>query len=221
MMDGLHPAAERLEAFAEGTLFDGERAVLESHLLGCPGCQGQVEEWRALFAALSGLPQFEPRAGFADRVMAGVSIRTAGAQWWQRWAAMAADTAARLLPKTSFGWALTTAILALPVLLGGGTAAWYFQNTSLTPDGVWALASTWMVEGLQGVGSTALTAVMRTDVAVYLAENGTSLLSRVGMGGMGVLAAALGSLSMLSGWVLYRNLFRTPRRESNHVSYSF
>ena len=51
-----HPTAEKLQGFVEGLLDAGDRAVLESHLLGCPECSGEVEEWRSLYMVLGSMP---------------------------------------------------------------------------------------------------------------------------------------------------------------------
>lgn len=219
MRDMYHPTTDRLEAFAEGSLDEAERVVVESHLLGCPRCDTEIEEWRALFAALSGLPQFEPQPGFAERVMAGVSYSPRFS--WQEQAARVGQALTRVAPKTSFGWALATALMALPALLGGGTVAWLLQKEYITPQTLWAMASQWAVEGLQGVGSTTITAVSRTDAAIWVTERVTSFVSTAGVSGLGIIVAAAGATTILSVWILYRNLFRTPARESHYVSYSF
>jgi hypothetical protein len=226
-----HPTAERLEAFVEGALQASDRVIVESHLLGCARCQSEVEEWRALFVALSGLPQFEPSVGFADRVMAGVRIRTQQgwqASWelalrgaWQQGAGRAGVLLDRVTPKTSFGWALAAALMALPMLLAGGAAAWLASRSYLTPEALWAFTSESLVDGLQGIGATAIGAALQTDFAAWLLLRGSEFVSNAGMTGIGALMAAAGLSTMLSIWVLYRNLFRTPTRESDYVTYSF
>jgi anti-sigma factor RsiW len=231
MMEMQHPAAERLEAFVEGALERADRVVVESHLVGCPRCQAEVEEWRALFAALSGLPQFDPSLGFADRVMAGVRVRAASgwqsaweASWrdaWQQSAARAGALADRVTPRTSFGWGLAAALMALPVLLGGGVVAWLVSQSYLTPQTLWAWTSDTLVQGLQGIGTTAIGAVLQTDMATWLLSSGSEFVSTAGMTGIGLAMAVAGAATMLSVWVLYRNLFRTPTRESHYVTYSF
>jgi hypothetical protein len=223
MRDMYHPTTDRLEAFVEGGLDEAERVVVESHLMGCPRCETEVEDWRALFVTLSGLASFEPSPGFADRVMAGVRYapRAAWSAAWQERATRAGQALTRLAPQSSFGWALATALMSLPVILGGGTVAWLLQKEYITPQGLWAMASQWAVEGVQGIGSTAITAVLQTDVAVWLVERTTAFVNTAGMGGLGVVIGTAGVATVLSIWVLYRNLIRTPERESHYVSYSF
>jgi anti-sigma factor RsiW len=223
MTEIFHPAADRLEAYVADSLDRADRVLVESHLLGCPGCQTAVEEWRALFAALDALPQLAPSAGFADHVMARVrkSRATAWQFGWQQQAARAGALAARVLPKTTFGWGLATAFLALPLLAGGALVAWLMTRSYLTPQTLWAFLTTTAVDGLQGVGRTAVGALLQTDVAAWITANAAGFLSTAGMTGVGALVASAGATIMLSIWILYRNLFRTPTRESHYVTYSF
>ncbi|MBR9990422.1 MAG: zf-HC2 domain-containing protein [Gemmatimonadetes bacterium] len=213
-----HPAADRLEAFVEGTLQDGDRAVLESHLLTCPACQTQVEEWRGLFSALSSLPQFDPSVGFANRVMEHVRIAPRAA--WQEWTDRAGALAARIAPKTNYGWSLAVAFLALPILLGGSAIAWLVSKSYITTDALMGYTRDSIIEGLQGVGSTVITFVMQTELTAWVVANIGAVISTAGVTGLGAMLAGAGSLTVLSTWVLYRNLFRSPSRESDYALYS-
>jgi hypothetical protein len=244
--DMKHPPAERLEAFVEGLLDGGDRAVVESHVLGCAHCQAAVEEWRALFTALSGLPQFEPAPGFADRVMAGLELaparrrraapgrlrraapgRLRGWNWQSAQAALAGQAAAaaaalgRLMPKTTFGWALATAFVSLPFILGAAALGWLMSRSYITPQSLWAYLSTQAVDGMRALGETAVSTALQTDVAAWLVSQGGAVLEQAGFTGIGMIAAAAGLTTVLASWVLYRNLFRTPARESTYASYSF
>lgn len=227
MIEAHHPTAEQLEALADGALDRSDRVTVESHLLGCAGCRTAADEWRALFAALADLPQLEPSLGFADRVMADVRI-AAGARWqhawqagWQQSAARAAALIERVAPKSTFGWALATAMLALPVILGGGIVAWIFSKSYLTPATLWAWTSETLVQGLQGLGQTAIAAVMQSGIAAWTVARATEFVNTAGITGLGTLAAVAGMTTMLSIWILYRNLFRTPTRETDYATYSF
>jgi anti-sigma factor RsiW len=230
--DMKHPSAERLEAFVEGRLAAGDRVVIDSHLLGCPECQTALEEWQALFAALEGLPQFEPSPGFAERVMAGVHVapsRQRSRRWsWQSaqaavvaWGEESARAASRFLPKTTFGWAMATAFLSLPFVLMAAAMGWLVSRSYLTPQSVWAFASEQAASGLRALGETAVTTALQTDMAAWLVAQTVAFMERAGLTGVGVLLASAGVATMLSGWVLYRNLFRTPARDTNYASYSF
>jgi anti-sigma factor RsiW len=231
-----HPPAERLEAFVEGILDGGDRVVVESHLLGCPECRSAVEEWTALFTALAGLPQFEPAPGFTERVMAGVQLAgraqaraaRSRARYWQ--SAQAAISAAadragaslgRLIPQTTFGWAMAAAFLSLPVVFAAAAMGWLVSRSYITPQSLWLFASNQAVAGVRSAGETAVATALQTDIAAWLVGQSATLLETAGFTGVGVLIAAAGATTVLSIWVLYRNLFRTPTRESNYVSYSF
>jgi hypothetical protein len=218
MSEHNHPAADRLEAFVEGTLREADRAVLESHLLTCPPCQTQVEEWRGLFAALSSLPQFEPTVGFATRVMTHVRVAPRAA--WQEWADRAGALAARVAPRTNYGWSLAVALFALPILLGGGAIAWLVSKSYITSDALLGYTRESIVDGLQGMGTTVITFVMQTEIAAWVVANVGAVISTAGVTGLGAILAGAGSLTVLSTWVLYRNLFRSPSRESDYALYS-
>jgi hypothetical protein len=227
-----HPNAERLEAFVEGVLDAGEHAVVESHLMGCPGCQTAVEEWRALFAALEGLPQFEPSPGFADRVMAGVEVAPARKQaqaWsWQSaqaalaaWARGAGEALGGYLPKTTFGWAMATAFLSLPVVVTAAAMGWIVSRSQLTTESLLAFATEQMAGSVRSLGESAVATAIQTDVAAWLVGQAGMFIQKAGLTGVGVVLAAAGISTALSAWVLYRNLVRTPERDTSYVSYSF
>ena len=218
MSETYHPSADRLEAFVEGTLERSDHVVLESHLLTCPACRIQVEEWRGLFAALASLPQFEPSIGFANKVMAQVRVAPRAA--WQEWAERANALIVRVAPKTNYGWSLAVALLALPILLGGGAIAWLISNSYITPQTLLGYTRESMVEGLQGIGSTAIGFVMQTDIAAWVVANVGAVIGTAGATGIGAILAGAGGTTVLSIWVLYRNLFRSPSRESDYALYS-
>jgi anti-sigma factor RsiW len=224
-----HPPAEQLEAFVEGVLEAGDRAVVESHLVGCADCLSAVEEWQALFAALEGLPQFDPSPGFAERVMAGVRLGEAPARsrrWdWQSaqaavtaWAGGAAESAGRYLPRTTFGWAMATAFLSIPFVLAAAAAGWLVSRSYLTPGSLWVFASGQASSGLRSMGEHAVTAALQTDVAAWLVANAARFMEQAGLTGLGLLLASASAATVLSAWVLYRNLVRTPSRSTSYAS---
>lgn len=220
----LHPEAEALEALAEGTLGGGDRAVVESHVLGCAECQTAVEEWRSLFAALEGLPRLAPSTGFADRVMLRVRLPGQVPAWRAQALAQVAAASQRVgswMPHTTRGWAMAVALLALPALLAAGLVTWLLTRSYLTADTLWTAALETVTHGAQRVGESLVQGVVQTDVMTWLVANLGEFLATAGMRGIGAAVAAVGALSMLSIYVLYRNLIRTPTRESHYVTYSF
>ena len=65
-----HLTTEELELWAQGLL--GTARTM--HLTECSLCLAEAERERRMHLALAQLPLFAPRAGFADRVMAGVKV---------------------------------------------------------------------------------------------------------------------------------------------------
>jgi len=77
-----HLTPEDLEQWAEGQLPVARRA----HLRSCPECQALADAERVLVMRLTALPLFNPRAGFAERVLDRVHLPVnsiAGA--WRFW----------------------------------------------------------------------------------------------------------------------------------------
>lgn len=215
-----HLDTERLQGYAEGTIAEGDRAVLESHLQTCPQCTAEVEEWRSLYSALASLPQFAPSVQFAERVMARVQVGSA-VPVWAPLVTRAQQLAQRLAPKTTTGWALATAMLALPLLFGGGLVTWLVSKDYITAESLMAFVTNRASDGMQSLGASAIRALMETQLATWLVSQGSALIATAGMKGLGVLGATLCAGTMASIYILYKNLFRTPARESNHASYSF
>jgi hypothetical protein len=215
-----HPGTESLQAYAETSLPTGDAVTVESHLLTCPRCATEVEEWRALFMALSALPQLAPSPGFVDRVLMKVRTPKPAPQYalvFQR----AGELFTRLTPRTASGWALVAAFVALPLFTGGAALTWLFARGYLTPAMIWAFLNDRAAGGVQSIGSSVLTALMRSDAMLWLANATQQVLSNSGAVGLGALAGAAALVTTLSIWILYRNLFRTPTRESKYVTYSF
>lgn len=222
--ENLHPEPAALEAYAEGVSENGDRAVLESHLIGCVRCQGEVEEWRSLFATLESLPRYAPAHGFADRVMARVKVPDPAAAWHRQalvHVAAAGRRVAGWMPQTTRGWAFTTAMLGLPVALAASIMAWLLTRSYVSADALWVAGVSTVNNGAQRLGTTLVQGALQTDVAAWLTASIGAFLETAGMRGIGTALAVAGVLTMLSVYVLYRNLFRTPTRESSYVTYSF
>lgn len=214
----LHPASERLQAFVEGALETADRALVESHLLACPQCRGEVEEWTSLFAVLAAMPQLQPRANFADRVMAHVALPD---PWYVRSIAHVGNRIQVFAPKTTRGWATAAAFITLPVVVLSALVFWIFSQSYITPQGVVAFTYERMQSAADGLVSSVLSAAMHSNVTLF-ALRAFEAISNAGLGAAGALAAAISMATALSAWVLYQNLFRTTRRENrSYVSYSF
>lgn len=215
----LHPTADRLQAFIEGTLAEGDRAVVDSHVLGCAVCQGEVEEWRSLFAMLATLPQHEPSPHFADLVMSGVKLPD---PWYHRAAAYVGAQLQVFTPRTTRGWAFATACMSLPIALFGALTMWILSQPGITPDTLLSFAYDRAHNFVSGQASSAMAGMLQGDVG-FLIARGFELLSKAGLGTAGALAVGIAMMIALSAWFLYQNLFRTSetREENDYGSYCF
>jgi len=205
-----HPEAERLEALAAGELGGADAAVVESHLVGCAHCREQVEEWRALFGALANLPGLEPTPGFADAVMSRVAVRSV---WAERFAALARW----ITPRTTAAWAMLAAAMALPALVYAGAFAWLATQPWFTIAAVSVFVRQTLPAWLSGVGEQLLGTV------IYYGPV-QSALAAIGMmeaGTLALYAAVFGSAVVVSMWVLYANLFHSPKRDSGYATFAF
>lgn len=215
----LHPTAETLQGFVEGLLDGSDRAVLESHLLGCPECRGEVEEWRSLYMVLGSMPVLEPSQGFVNRVMAHVTLPD---PWYVRVPALVASRLQVFVPQTTRGWAVATACLALPMLFIAGIAAWVLSKPYITAQGMLSFTFEKGRALVDSIAAGTLSTILQSDVALFAAR-GLDAVVNAGLGAAGALVFAVSMATALSAWVLYQNLFRTPikRENRNYVSYSF
>lgn len=208
-----HPSTQSLEALVEGQLEAADRAVIESHLIGCPRCENRVEEFRSLFHALTSLARFAPVPGFVDRVMARVRVA-------QPWHVRASAVLARFLPKTTRGWALAAAFLALPFVAGGTLVTWLLSKSYVTTHGLWVFTTDAIASATQSLVTGAVAFLLDTDVVAWLTRSAGTLVDAGGPGGVGAIAAIASALTLTSVWILYTNLFRPADREPNHVTLS-
>lgn len=207
-----HPPSERLEAFVEGTLDGNEHSFVESHLLACSRCEGEVEEWRSLFAVLRSLPHFVPAPGFATRVMAHVRIP-------EPWHERASRMLGRWIPRTTGGWAVAAALLALPVLAGAGMMAWLLSKSYITVHGLYVFATDQFASVAGHAAQGAFNGFLETSLAGWATQLFASFQT-AGAREVGVLALAGALLTVISVWVLYRYLFRPSDGNVNHVTFS-
>jgi anti-sigma factor RsiW len=207
----LHPASQEVEAYVAGSLADADRAVLESHLIGCPHCAAEVEEWRALFAGLAALPHLDPTPGFMDRVLADVRIH-------QPWPARVAALLRRLAPTSTMGWFLVTALLSLPVLIMGGALTWLLSRPWLSLEELWIFASFRAEATLLALTRRLAALVIESPTTLWVVDGVKQLLTWIGAPGIGAAAAIGAALITLSVWTLYQNLFRHSTRGGSHAT---
>lgn len=207
-----HLTPDRIEAYLEDALAAGERAVVESHLVGCTRCQSAIDEWRTLFEALASLRRPAPAPGFAERVIAGVRTR-------RPWYVRALAWLDGLLPQTTTGWALATAMLAIPVLTFGGATAWLLSKPWITVQGLWVFATTRAGRALATLFDAGAEALLSSTAVTWLDQTGRGVLEGAGLSALGAGIAGFALLTAVSTWVLYRYLFRTTTRDNGYVSY--
>jgi anti-sigma factor RsiW len=209
----LHPTPDRLEAFVEGTLSDGDRAVIESHLLGCSRCESEVEEWQALFAMLSDLPSFAPAPGFADRVMAGVQLE-------KPWYARVAAAVTRVLPRTTRGWVVVGTFLTIPGVAIFAVAAWLLAMPAVTRAGILLTLQEQAGAALTSVATSVGSFLLKSEASLWLGK-AVQAAFEPGAIEFGGVCAAFAVGTVMSGYVLYRNLIKSSTRGTRYVSYSF
>ncbi len=209
-----HPEPEQLEAYAEGTIEIAQRAVLESHLLGCARCTADVEEWRGLFVALDSLPPIEPSPGFIDRVMASVQVLPAPAR---------AVAGIRWLPTSTKGWAVVAGFLALPVVGITALVAWVLAQPWATASAATAgLSYAWtaLTGALSWLSGELSALVLETTTVRSIVDLLRQFLGTLGTTGLGLAAVAFCLAAIGSAWILYHNLVRTSTRVANYAPYT-
>lgn len=208
-----HPAHERLQAYVAEELDGGDAAVIDAHLTGCARCRVEVEELQTLFAMLSSLAYHSPAAGFADRVMARVQVR-------QPWFARAAEWLAGLAPKSTRGWALATAMVALPAAATTGLVWWLMSRPGVTVQGLWVISTEFAARVLSGAWAWASSQIAGSALASWAAV-AAEVVASVGRGGIGLGLVMFATLTAASIWILYENLFRTNARRTDYASFVF
>lgn len=208
-----HLSTERLHAWVEDSLDGGDAAVVESHLETCARCRAEVEELRSLFGLLSAVPYHSPGAGFADSVMARVRVRKPWFAWVNEWLE-------RLSPRTTRGWAVATAIVALPAAGLTALTWWIVSRPGVTAQGLWVISTDFAARALGGASAWLWSRLASSAVAGWLAT-GTEAAASVGRGGIGLGVVMFITLTAASIWILYHNLFRSQPRRTDYASFVF
>ena len=90
---------------------------LREHVRECADCRARLDEAQEVVNALGNVPQFAPRMGLADRVMAHVPVFTP-------WHVAARDAIAERIPNGPAARALAAAIIAVAGSLVTGLTLW-------------------------------------------------------------------------------------------------
>lgn len=195
-----------LDELAEGTLSEMERSGAMAHVEECGRCAAELAGYRALYAALSGMPRLEPSATFNDAVMAQVRVPQGSPIWsWLiAW-----------LPTTRRGWSIVGAVLAAPTLTLLGMIGWVLTHPGVSMSSLWNGALT----GGQSMAAAGFDRALSWGLSSGLfgwVQGAVDALQAVPLetaaGVLGVLAVAI----PLSAWSLYR-LVRAPM---GHATYA-
>lgn len=72
-----HLTAERIQAFLDGELSQGEMARVQAHTASCVRCAAEVDGWRLLYDELEDLPALTPSPALRQRVLGALPRRIA------------------------------------------------------------------------------------------------------------------------------------------------
>ncbi|HEV2129486.1 MAG TPA: hypothetical protein VGR27_00195, partial [Longimicrobiaceae bacterium] len=178
----------------------GQQAEVAAHVEECPRCASEVEGYRALFVALSGLPHFEPSLDFGAAVMARVRIPPATDPLFARFV--------RALPSTRRGWILLVLACMVPALPVIALVAWLVSQPFFAPGALIEWGTAWLGDTGWSLLTLGLVAVMESSALAWgslLVERLLAMPVEILAGGALVLAVGI----PLSAWTLYR-LLRTP-----------
>jgi len=163
----MHLTPDDLDALLLGT----EQERVHVHLETCAACRALVVADRNVVVALESLPKLSPRAGFADRVMAGVITPTTAPG---RWPALARAAVLALVVlggmAASIGWSLANQ----PMLMAWRDRGlgWIEGWLRLGLSGVWAELSqqAWYLAARDAFGSQSrLTLALTGMLLIYAA----------------------------------------------------
>jgi anti-sigma factor RsiW len=195
-----------LQDFVDGTLPSRAVARVEAHVGSCSKCAGELRAWRSIEESLTGLAHLAPTPGFAERVMAEVSIQqtakalTPVSFWWRAGAA-----ARRLVPQTREAWAALSGAAVTPAVIVGLVAWAVFSHPTLTLGSLASFVAWQVVDFGSAVFSGASGAIAQAVDAVGARGLLDALASApLMMAGAGLVYVVLCVLALR---ILYKNLF--------------
>jgi len=195
---GPHLTPDDLDAWLTGAL----APAAQNHLTRCPACQDRAETEREIVTLLGALPLMSPTAGFADRVMARVTVPEPLAIRSLR------SVRARVFA-TRRPTALAGGVLLLVLGSMAGSIVWTLGHREmLTAFGSWLAAQAgqlaWL--GVRGVASNFIEQPWFAGLKSLAASPG-----RLG------LATALGMVAYLGGVLALRRLLALPAQQVAHA----
>jgi anti-sigma factor RsiW len=214
-----HLGPERLQDYVDGVLPEPQMARIETHLDGCGACRTEAATWKELVRRIETLPELAPSAGFAQRVMAHVRI---GQLVREPVAVSTRDRvlawAGGLVPRTQKAWAVISGVAVTPATVVALLAYAVFSNPAVTP-GYLASFLWWKVSGAAtAVAGLAADTLFENAIMFYAYSALEALAGAPVLGAM--VTVSLAAATSVSGWVLYRNLFPTPKVDGQYATAS-
>jgi len=194
-VSGPHLTPDDLDALLAGVL----APAAQDHLAFCPACQERADTEREIVTLLGAMPLMSPMPGFADRVMARVTVPDA----------LTVQSFRRRVFATRRTAALAAGLLVLVAGSMAGSIVWTLgHQDTLAALGTWLVGqagqAAWL--GLRGVASNFIE-------QPWFAE----LRSLAGSPGRLGLASACAMVAYLGGVLALRRLLALPTQQVAHA----
>ncbi|HUR93944.1 MAG TPA: hypothetical protein VMY76_05145 [Gemmatimonadales bacterium] len=195
---GLHLTPDDIDAWLAGAL----APAAQGHLDHCPDCQERAETEREITVLLGALPLLSPAAGFADRVMARVSVPAPHAVG-------TLDLLKQRILASRRNVAIAASLLVLLLGSMAGSVVWTLgHQETLAAFGGWLSAqagqAAWL--GVRGVASNFIEQPWFAALKSLAASPG-----RLG------LASTLAMLTYVAGILAFRRLLALPTQQVAHA----
>ena len=230
------PVSNVLAAFLDEGLTPRQASALSEFVARDPEAAVALAGWERLFDELGTLPAFEPSEGFVDRVMArvdvhgqqraarsevaradgwrlaGVPVLPAAGRWWE----LATAWVGARWPTPRDRFAATSGMAVGPVAVFLVTLHMLSANPLLTTSNVASFLRT----RVGGAASRLADAVSGNPTADYAMGRVSGFLDTWTLSGSNLAAGLIlfGALTLLSAWILYRNVVKLSRSENRYVS---
>lgn len=205
-----HPGAAALQDFLDGALRGGSARTVRAHLAACSSCRTEARAWSGVMESLAALPQLAPEAPIADAVMARVRLPEPSPAR----AAMARRVLDRARafagPRRRRAWAAAAGIALAPAVTAALVAYTVFSHPLVTLGTIGSFVSIKAAALLGAAGSAVATALMQSAPLFRAWTVVGALTHSPATAGASLLACS--GLTVVSAWVLYRNVYRAPVR---------
>jgi hypothetical protein len=195
---GLHLTSDDLDAWLAGAL----APAAQDHLSHCPSCQERADTEREIVALLGALPLVGPAPGFADRVMARVTVP-------EPRAARSLRSLQRRVFATRRSMAVAAGLVALVIGSMAGSIVW-----TLGHEETLAALGGWLAGQAGQLAWLGLRAVASNFIEQPWFEGFKSLAAHPGRL---ALASALAAVTYLGGILALRRLLALPTQQVAHA----